>query len=178
MDDPYQPIYFVGITLPPDLDQQIADLKRRLYDKKSSMLKPLLPHVTLLHPPSLQGVMPSELIPRVHTIAKRYLPLTVELTEIGFFDQRVCYLRAESLKLSSLQAQLVNLLPEESQAQHYKRPYLPHVTLAQIYEPKMLDVESAADLVNKSLRLPISFKVESVSYFQRIMPRVYVPHRA
>lgn len=174
-DEPHQEIYFIGIALPEALDKQIADLKWRLYDKDGQMLKPLLPHVTLLHPPSLTGIMPSELIPRVREVAERYLPLTIELTKVDFFGQSVCFVDAESLKLRSLQAQLVQLLPPEARQLHYKRPYRPHVTVAQKYEPKQLDVDRLRRIVESELTLPIRFTVDSVTCFRRILPRQYRP---
>ncbi len=48
LDEPHQDIYFIGIALPSDLDQRLADLKWRLYHAKSQMLKPVLPHILLL----------------------------------------------------------------------------------------------------------------------------------
>lgn len=177
MDEPYQSVYFIGIALPAELDRQIADLKWRLYDKKDDMLTPLLPHVTLLHPPSLQGIMPSELIPHVREVAARYLPLSIALTEIDFFGREVCYIRAQSLSLISLQMQLVRLLPPVAQAMHYKREYAPHVTIAQKYKPNQLDVDEARAITRLSLALPVTFTVDSVTCFTRILPREYRPQR-
>jgi 2'-5' RNA ligase len=175
LDEPPQSIYFIGISLPPDLDRQIAELKSRLYDNQPHMLKPVLPHVTLLHPPSLQGILPSQLIPRIHEIAKRYLPIRITLTKIGFFGPRICYLEAESFSLYSLQSQLMRLLPPEAQAIHYKHDFLPHVTLAQTYEPATLNRTPLMNEIDASLKLPITFTVDSVTHFTRIKPRVYTP---
>jgi 2'-5' RNA ligase len=172
MDYP-QPVYFIGITLPPELNKQLADLKWKLYDKKEGMLAPLLPHVTLLHPPSLLGIMPAELIPRVHDAAIRYLPLTIELSSVGSFGKQVCYLKAESPSLYSLQSQLVKLLPPPAQEAHYKRPYLPHITVAQAYEPKPLDIEAIDKEITAAIKLPLRFTVESVTCFKRILPQEY-----
>ena len=176
LDEPPQDIYFIGIALPPDLDQQIAELKWQLYRKKKQMLKPILPHVTLLHPPSLQGIMPSQLIPRIQEIAKRYLPMTIQLSHVEFFNPRICYIQAESLNLYSLQSRLMRLLPPDVQALHYKHAYLPHVTLAQAYEPATLDRSSLLKEIDTSLHLPITFTVDSVTCFTRIKPRVYIPN--
>jgi hypothetical protein len=93
-DEPFQEVYFIGIAMPPELDQQIADLKWRLFETNEAALKPLLPHVTLLNPPSLRGIMPSELIPKVREIATRYLPLTISLEDVGMFGDRVCFINA------------------------------------------------------------------------------------
>jgi 2'-5' RNA ligase len=172
-DEPYQEIYFIGIALPMQLSQRIADLAWDLYEHKSDMLKPLVPHVTLLHPPSLRGIMPSEFVPRVREVAARYVPLNIELTDVGFFGEQVCYVRAESHALFSLQSQLVELLPPEAQELHYKRPYLPHITIAQKYQPEALDVEAVRQKVCDTLQFPIQFEVTSLSCFTRIKPREY-----
>ena len=174
MNDTYdQPVYFIGIALPSELDRQISELKWDFYEHDKSLLKPLLPHVTLLHPPSLKGIMPEELLPRIHEIAERYLPLTIACQEIGFFGNNVSYIAVQSKNLISLQSQLVRLLPEEARATHYKRPYLPHITLAQAYEPHGLDVAGIGSQVTKRLHLPQQFTVHSVSSFKRILPREY-----
>jgi 2'-5' RNA ligase len=175
LDEPPQSVYFIGISLPSDLDRSITELKSRLYGEQPHMLQPVLPHVTLLHPPSLQGILPSQLIPRIHKIAERYLPMTITLSRIGFFGSRVCYLEAESFSLYSLQASLMRLLPPEAQANHYKHDFLPHVTLAQTYDPATLNRTAIIKEINNSLDMPITFTVDSVTHFTRIKPRVYTP---
>lgn len=168
-----QPIYFIGIALPPELDRQISQLKWELYEQDKSLLKPLLPHVTLLHPPSLKGIMPEELLPRIHEITEKYLPLTLACQEVEFFGNNVSFIAIQSKDLISLQSQLVKLLPEEARALHYKRPYTPHITLAQAYEPHGLDIQRIKTDVSPRLRLPRQFTVYSVSSFKRILPREY-----
>lgn len=172
-DEPYQPIYFIGIALPDELNREVSSVKWQLYDLDKAMLKPLLPHVTLLHPPSLKGIMPSELIPRVKQVAAKYLPLTIGLEDIGFFGDRVGYIRANSFKLVELQSHLVKLLPKEAQDQHYKRDYLPHVTMAQIYDPKKLDKGLITQMIRDGVKLPQQFTVNNVACFQRVLPREY-----
>jgi 2'-5' RNA ligase len=100
----------------------------------------------------------------------------VALEDVDFYSHSVCYVRAESFGLVSLQQQLVQLLPPEAQHMHYKRPYVPHITLAQLYEPKKLDELkiSPADL-SRELGLPRQFTVDSVTCFRRILPREYRP---
>jgi 2'-5' RNA ligase len=175
LDEPHQDVYFIGISLPTELDQRLADLKWQLHQTQKHMLKPVLPHVTLLHPPSLQGILPSQLIPRIQEIAKRYLPMTIQLTRVGFFGPRICYIEAEALKLYSLQSQLVRLLPPKARELHYKHPYLPHVTIAQTYDPVKLDRRVILNDIDMTLHLPVSFTIDSVTCFTRIMPRVYKP---
>ena len=172
-EDIDQPVYFIGIALPEALDRLVSNIQWELRDNDKSLLKPLLPHVTLLHPPSLRGIMPSDLLPKVHEIAKRYLPLTLALEEIDSFNSYTCYVRVQSQSLYSLQAQLVKLLPPEAQAIHYKRPYLPHITLAQAYEPHKLDIDKLKADLSQKIELPQQVTVDSVSHFKRILPREY-----
>lgn len=176
MDDgPLQERYFIGITLPPELNRAVALLKWQFYHSHRAMQKPLQPHVTLLHPPSLTGIMPSEFLPRVHQTAKKYLPLTLSLEDIGFFGDSVAYIRVQSHSINSLQRQLVKLLPEEVRTAEYKYPYIPHVTLAQIYEPFELDKDRIIERC-RLLNLPQQYTVESISYFRRILPYEYRPY--
>ena len=173
MKELYQDVYFIGIGLPAYLDQQFSELQWDLHGLDKATLKPVLPHITLLHPPSLRGIMPSELLPRVHEVAERYLPLTIALHDIGYFRDRVCFVAVQSHQLISLQAQLVRMLPPEARGLHYRRPYHPHITLTQIHQPKVLDKERIDEVLGDRLLLPQQFTVEHVSYFQRILPRQY-----
>ncbi|HET8690448.1 MAG TPA: 2'-5' RNA ligase family protein [Candidatus Saccharimonadales bacterium] len=175
-DEPYQDVYFIGIALPPELTQKLGRLKNRLWHNDAELLQPVLPHVTLLHPPSLDGLMPSQLIPQVRQVASRYLPLTIGLTEVGHFGDSVIFVEVQSLKLEALQSQLVKLLPAEVRRLHYRRPYRPHVTIAQKPEPKALDQSLIEAEIRGSITLPQSFAVENISCFKRILPRHYRPH--
>jgi 2'-5' RNA ligase len=172
-----QPVYFIGIALPKDLDTAISEIKWELYRANKHYLKPLLPHVTLLHPPSLKGILPDELLPRIHEITERYLPLTLSCEDIRFFGQNVAFITIQSQSVLSLQSQLVRLLPPEAQTMHYKRPYVPHITLAQAYEPYELDREVVKESVSRRHIIPSQFTVDSLSYFKRILPREYRPRR-
>lgn len=172
---PQQKVYFIGIALPQKLGRQVSELQWQLREREPRLLAPILPHVTLLHPPSLQGIQAAELLPRVHEAAAHYLPLNLTISGIGFFGKRVCYLKVESLALESLQAHLVRLLPPDAQAIHYKRPYVPHVTMAQIYDPHTLDRAALGADISGGMSFPTSFTVSSVSSFTRILPRQYRP---
>lgn len=173
--NPQQDVYFIGIALPVELARRVSHLQWQLHEQDERLLAPILPHVTLLHPPSLQGIMPAELLPRVHEAAARYLPMTLTITDVGFFGKRICYLKVESFSLESLQSHLVRLLPPEAQRLHYKRPYVPHITMAQLYDPDVLDRAALTAAIHASLPPPITFTVDSVSRFRRILPRQYRP---
>lgn len=169
-----QEIYFIGIALPEPLNTEISRLQWQLYDENNpQMLKPLLPHVTLLHPPALRGTLPEELIPEVKRAAKPYLPLNIELSNIRFFSGQTCTLQAESLDLHSLYQKLIPELPFKVQAAQLKRDFSPHVTLAQIKQPGILDKEKITAQIEQNITLPRRFEVTSLTYFKRILPRVY-----
>lgn len=168
-----QPIYFIGISLPPALNKAVSDLQWELRERDPRLLKPILPHVTLLHPPSLTGIMPEDVLPQIHDITERYLPLTLSLEEFGTFGSSVCFIRVQSLALVSLQSQLVKLLPPAAQELHYRREYHPHITIAQVHEPGHLNTVSIEDLVAARIKMPQQITIESVSCFMRILPREY-----
>lgn len=171
-----QPIYFIGVALPEPLNAQVSKLMWELYDKDNPrMLKPLLPHVTLLHPPALRGTMPEDLIPEVQKAAAPYLPLNIELAGINFYGDQVCALQAESLSLHSLYQKLIPTLPFEVQAAQLKRGFSPHVTLTQIKHPQTLDRGKTAGTTEQAISLPIRFEVTSLTCFKRILPRTYRP---
>lgn len=165
-------IYFIGIALPPDLNDRITQLQKQLYTDRS-MLRPLIPHVTLLHPPSLHGIRPHELVPKIREAAKLYLPLNIELTKVDHFNQKTVFIDVESHNLRALQQRLLKLLPEEVQKAHYARPYRPHITLIQIHLPKQLNVDDIDLKLTKSLSLPMQCEIKEVSCFRWIRPRDY-----
>lgn len=173
-----QKIYFIGIALPEPLNDQVSRLMWKLYDENNpQMLKPLLPHVTLLHPPTLRGTLPEELIPKVQEATRPYLPLNIELGKIRYFNEHVCSLQAESLSLHSLYQKLIPALPFEVQAEQLKRDFAPHVTLVQVKHPYKLDKKRIENEIEKSLTFPIRFEVNSLTCFRRILPRTYKPSR-
>lgn len=176
-DEPFQEVYFIGIELPNDISKAVAALSTELYALDKAMLKPIVLHITLLHPPSLQGIMPSEMLPRVQHVATRYLPLTIALQDIGFFGDDVAYISAQSHSLDSLQYQLVKLLPPSVQESQYRHAFLPHVTIAQIHKPNVLNKDAITAICSNSLKLPIQFTVTSVTCFHRILPRKYTTEK-
>lgn len=171
-----QTIYFIGIALPESLNTRISQLQWQLYDDKNArMLKPLLPHVTLLHPPALKGTMPDELLPVIRQAAKPYLPLNLEVSGVQFFNGQACSLKIESLSLHSLYEKIVHSLPFEVQSAQLRRDFSPHITLAQIKQPAILDRRQLTDVIEQHVAFPFSFEVTTLTHFKRILPRVYIP---
>lgn len=171
-----QPVYFIGIALPEPWNTTISQLQWQLYDENNPRrLKPLLPHITLLHPPALAGTLPEELIPKVRNAAENYLPLNLEISDVRFFESRACTLQVSSFGLESLYRKIIPELPLRVQAEQTRRDFLPHITLAQIKTPDRLDEVAMRMDIEKHLALPIRFKVSSLACFKRILPRVYKP---
>lgn len=171
-----QPPYFIGIALPPEVSEQISAFKWRLHREISHSLKPLLPHITLLHPSGLRGIKPNELLPKIREVAAPYLPLTISLVAVNDFEQEVLYLSVHAPKLGDLQLQLVGLLPTEAQETYRQRGYTPHVTLAQVRRPHTLNIESLRRRTEQEIELPCQIIVDSVSCFSQIHAREYHAH--
>lgn len=169
-----RPAYFIGISLPTELNSLINTLKSTIHDNDTSTLKPLVPHITLLHPPSLRDMPIETLRQGIQSLSKQIKPFAITLDSIGFFEREVCYLHAQSSDLNALQSMLVQLLPLTSQSTHYDRPYTAHVTIAQKYHDPQIDTGATTTLVESNIPLPITFTVDSIDVFIRTGKRTYV----
>lgn len=165
--------YFIGLALPADLSRHVAEYKMNLHTSVKDVIKPLIPHITLLHPPSLKDVPQQELVPKIQEVAASHLPLTITLESIGAFDSAVLYVRADSAELAALQAELAHLLPPAAQSIYHERGFIPHVTLAQVRPPHALDIETLSVLAAKEFTLPYEFTASAISCFTRTGPREY-----
>lgn len=158
--------YFIGIQLPGALTHAISTLQKNAYNEQS-MLTPLIPHITLLHPNALTSLAPMYFIPLVSKVAAQHLPFDVTLTHLGAFGSSVLYIAVESHGLMRLHKALVALLPEKVRTQYYvSRSFTPHVTLAQAkFRIKLSQPES--DSFNTALeqKLPYTFPVNHLSEF-------------
>lgn len=166
--------YFIGLALPEELSGQLFDFKWRLHHDIKHSLKPLMPHITLLHPSSLQNISPEELLPKIKELAAPYLPFTIELQTVEAFEREVLYIKVDSPELVALQSQLVGLLPPKEQAAYHQRTYTPHLTLAQVRHPHELDVETLHKLTLQTITLPCQVPIRSISYFTQVNPREYI----
>lgn len=168
------PRYFIGVSLPDDITSKIQDVQGALLGKESVM-EPLIPHITLLHPNILMTLSPLYFIPKVSHATQTFLPFNVELTGIAQFDTRVLYIAVKSPRLTKLQRSLVELLPDDIQARYMAgRHYTPHVTLAQAKPLQKLDPDLVA-LFEKELQslLQTKFDVKSLAQFKSHGPRRY-----
>ncbi|RYF28913.1 MAG: 2'-5' RNA ligase family protein [Chloroflexi bacterium] len=148
-----RPAYFIGISLPTELNSLINTLKSTIHDNDTSTLKPLVPHITLLHPPSLRDMPIETLRQGIQSLSKQIKPFAITLDSIGFFEREVCYLHAQSSDLNALQSMLVQLLPLTSQSTHYDRPYTAHVTIAQKYHDPQIDTGATTTLVESNINV-------------------------
>ncbi len=169
-----RPPYFIGFALTSELSERVFSLKCRLHEEIAHSLKPLVPHVTLLHPSSLRNTPQLDIIERVRTKAEPYLPLALSLETVEAFDRAVLYIRVRSPELEKLQLQVVDLLPPEAQVIYRSRPYVPHITLVQVRTPHTLDIEALRQYASQEIILPYQIKVDSISCFTQTRPREYL----
>jgi 2'-5' RNA ligase len=166
--------YFIGISLPDAISEQISALQSNLFDAQG-MQPPLVPHITLLHPNVLMTLSPMYFLPKVKEIAASLLPIEVHLTQVDSFGKRVQYIVVESPALIKLQESLVELLPEKIRAQYYVgREFTPHVTLAQAKPRQQLQAatfQQFTDVITPLL--PYKFLATELTQFTWEGPRKY-----
>lgn len=166
--------YFIGITLPADLSESIANIQHDLHTPQA-MLLALAPHITLIEPNLLSMLPPDDFIPEVKKLANQFLPLSITLTQTNCFGRNVFYVAVSSEELVSLQKALMELVSKATYGlMQPNRLFQPHVTIAQAKHGYSLPtslVEGFKNQVNPLL--PQSFTVEELAYFQWIHPRTY-----
>ncbi len=169
-----QPRYFIGISLPEDITGRIQDIQTSLYEEET-MLEPLVPHITLVHPNALQTLAPMYFIPKAKDAATPLLPIEITLTDIQVFHNSVAHISVSSEGLNKLHSSLLALLPKSVIAQYYTdRNYKPHVTLLQAKQRQKITPALLANL-NDRLQslLPINFTVTQISCYKWISSREY-----
>jgi 2'-5' RNA ligase len=166
--------YFIGITLPEDLIENIARIQRNLF-VAHKVMPPLVPHITLLDPNTLNSVDAVQFLPKVKDITHAYLPVDISLTQTALFGRRVFHIAIESPELLELQQQLVDLLPEAVRIKYQSgRPFRPHATIVQAKPSQNLSprlIECFKQQVDPLL--PRNFTAESLTQFQWLRPRTY-----
>lgn len=167
------PSHFVGISLPAELHTVVDTIKKSVHMDDEHTLKPLIPHITLLHPSSLQHTSIEILKQEIELVSSRVKPFTVTLDDIDFFEREVCYVRATSPQLDALQHSLVQLLPKAQQSEYNSRRFIAHVTVAQKNREPQLDTATLTKYVRSTIQLPLHFTVDSIDIFSRTAPRAY-----
>lgn len=169
-------LFFIGIKLPDKTNEQISKFKWEIHQAYRGTLRPLIPHITLLHPQSLAASDPKDLIQEIKSLAPRHLPMTVTLDFVDNFGGKAFFLSANSPELIDLQSHLRMLLPPDSQQVYETWGFTPHVTLVQAQEKHLFTNEKIIKSLGSHITLPITFSVTSISLFTRIGEREYIAH--
>lgn len=168
--------YFIGLMLPADIHHEIVQAQHDLFDERA-VIRPIVPHITLLHPPAVERLQPEELAARIREIAAGILPLRLTLEGFGTFRQHSVHLRVQQQpQLMELHRKLVSLLPEESRQTHYPdgSTFTPHVTLAQAKRGRHLPPDLLGEYTALLEHLvPYTFQVEQITLFRWTAPREY-----
>jgi 2'-5' RNA ligase len=126
--------YFLALIPEEEMLQKANDIKEALLQKfgvKYALKSP--PHITLKMPFSYNEAKEDQLVQRIGGFLKEQLPISVKITGVGTFGNRVIFLAIEkSLSLEHLQRGLkvfckteLNLVDELSD-----RNFHPHLTVA------------------------------------------------
>lgn len=165
--------YFIGVMLPAQLSNKINAIQNSVYSK-DIMLKPLVPHITLLHPQPLANISPMILIPKIREITKN-LNIQIKLEQFDNFNNSVFYINVKSPELLDLQLQLVELLPDQIKAKYFVgRKFVPHITIVQA-RPKLKLPSIITNRYKQKLssELPYCFNINSLYKFNRQYSRNY-----
>jgi 2'-5' RNA ligase len=166
--------YFIGLTLPENITRLLEITRHKVF-MPQTMLSPLQPHITLLHPNALMQSPPEDLLPKIRAAVQPFLPVKLTLTSLGWFDRRVIYLAVDCPALAQLQSILVAQLPEKIQAKFYdNREFTSHVTLSQA-KPYQKLPEDLLDIYSRDLQkyLPSTCTISTLTLFRWQSPRHY-----
>ncbi len=117
--------FFLGITLPDDLAEEVENLRRRFTAPRTA------PHITLLPPFTWSG-NDHELVGVISIALAQCSPPTIRVEGLGHFGRGVLYINVElSSELGVLHGRLKRCLEERGVGDFPGgRPYHPHITLA------------------------------------------------
>src|SRR5690606_37134575 len=110
---------------------------------------------------------PVYLVPKIKIITDAELPIEIELSKTGMFDDRVLHIAVHSPSLMKLRHTLVDLLPDDIRARYeIGRDFSPHVTSAQAKPRQRLDA-TLLEQLRQSIDslLPIKFEVRHLQQF-------------
>lgn len=167
--------YFIGIDIPTKLAARISTIQRQSFDAHT-MLEPLKPHITLLHPGLVENIAADELLPAAKAVAAQFFPLNLTLKHIGQFQTKAVFIAVESARLMELYRALFALLPSGILMQRQPiRPFLPHITIAQSKRSHQLSPAVYHLAVQQLVQyLPIQLTAEHLTYYEQSRPRSYV----
>lgn len=166
--------WFIGALLPNMLSSAISQIQHELIDDKT-MLNPLVPHITLIHPNPLMELSPLYFAPLAKQAATELLPCKVSLKSINIFNKNVLHITVDSPELVKIHNQLVSILPKNIQAQYFVgNNFVPHVTLAQSRDLNELSPEFIAKFTAKiEPLLPAEFTLNSLTRYEWQGSRTY-----
>lgn len=167
--------WFIGVLLPAELSATITELQRNLVDEQT-MLKPLIPHITLIHPNPLIELSPLYFAPIAKLAAQHLLPCKVNLQRVSIFNKNVLHIAVESPELEKIHNKIVSVLPHHIKAQYFVgREFKPHVTLAQARGRNELTKEFVKDFTEKiNPILPARFMAEKLTRYEWQGTRTYI----
>jgi 2'-5' RNA ligase len=168
------PRYFIGISLPQNLSNKISDVQNKLYDDKL-LFKPLVPHITIIHPTALATISPMWLTPKIKLIQQKFIPLEITLGNIETFNNSVLHFKISSIELNGLQDNIVKLLPKDVFNTYYvDKNFAAHITIAQAKTKQTLSPKYIELYKQKLGQLSgTSFIVNNLSKFDHTAPRQY-----
>lgn len=117
--------FFIGIRLPPQLEEEVESLRRRFRAPKTP------PHITLIPPFQWEGDY-RRLFDDLCDVAGKMPPFTIKAAGLGHFGTGVIFIDVKSSKeLTECYDSLHQRLEQEEGASLPPlRPYHPHITLA------------------------------------------------
>ena len=128
-------LYFIAITPPPKIHQEIDSLKKHMRDKygtRASLRSP--PHITLHMPFKRKTHFESEIKIALEDFSHQRTSFDIQLQGFGAFEPRVIYVNVEPAPgLQTLKADLSLLmrkLLKEERSNYKNQPFRPHMTIA------------------------------------------------
>ena len=167
--------WFIGVTLPDELSDAISSVQHQLRRNDNTLLEPLVPHITLLHPNPLMELSPLYFAPIAKQATDTLLPCDITLTAASTFRSDVLYISVESPQLDQIYNALVEALPHAVQSAYFVgKEFVPHITIAQAKSGHTLR-ENAFQIAEQQLRglLPTTFITNELTRFESNASRSY-----
>ena len=127
-------LYFLAITPPIEVQQEISNFKHEITEKYGSchaLKSP--PHITLHMPFRWKNKKYDQLVKVVRTINEEIEPIEIKLKDFDFFEPRVIFvnvIQSESLEMA--QKNVVSTCRRKlnlDNANYRDRPFHPHITI-------------------------------------------------
>lgn len=135
--DPPRTVLGVAIPVPDPLGTLLTEWRIKVGDPLAHLIPP---HVTLLPPTDVAGMVPQDLHEHLNAVAARHPPFHLHLARTGSFrpvSQVVFVNVADGISACEL---LADDIRSGLLSRPLTFPYHPHVTIAQDVSPDMLDL--------------------------------------